>query len=258
MSVDSDNRSYRYVAVLGSCCTADALVPRMMEDLGGTPFRVVSYRGRTSFASMVSPPLEPNEFSLKELIQSSDQWAYRMVADEAAKTHIARLTEIAPLADALIIDHISAFIFPVQASDDERKLFLMSWEWERYVEAPGLTHTRRLWEVPLQRTVVGACEELAMLHRRNPHVKFLFHHPAPSFANGVQFADVETARRVGFYQQFCAAILDAARTQFANVAVLECEPGIADPNHHNGPNPFHFTSRYADALRREVSRCLRL
>ena len=108
---------HKYVIVLGSCCTGDALRSSSYEAIATTKLRLLLYQGRTSFPSLTSGGLANDEYSLTaEGVQAlKTEWGFRMAVDEAVKQNAAAIAELVNIADALIVDHVSTFLFPLSS-----------------------------------------------------------------------------------------------------------------------------------------------
>src|SRR5262245_9405072 len=142
------NPSHKYVIVLGSCCTADAIRTRNFEDIRGAKLRLLSYQGRTSLLSLISGKLNPHEFTYtkeRENVTGRD-WGLSMVEDEVEKRHQSRLVEVIGMCDAIILDTVSSFVFPHLITQPNDRYFLRSKEWVRYITLRTNFEQKRLWE----------------------------------------------------------------------------------------------------------------
>jgi hypothetical protein len=248
--------THKYVAVLGSCCTGDAVGAATFEVISAARLRLLLFQGRTSFLSLASAGLSPEEFDVSE--DAADlrlDWGARMAADEAAKRHLDRLGEIIGITDALIVDHVSAFVFPLLV-DRLGRCFVKSWEWERFIRPHVALDEQRLWQVPLARSVEAQREVLGRLYALQPNLAVVFHLPWPRFNDGVAFTDPAVAAHLDFYEAYGAALADDARRQFPRVSVFSPETGRADRHHQNGPHPFRFDREYLETARRELESIL--
>ena len=248
---------HKYIVVLGSCCTADAIRAENLEDIRGARLRLLWYQGRTSLVSMTSEGLEPHEFKRASECEQGTKtnWGLSMVGDELEKRQQARLLEVIGMTDALIIDTVSAFVFPYLVASNDR-YFLRSKEWERYVVPRIEFEQKRLWEIPIQLSVVAVRQVLGALYDQQPSLRVIFHLPRPCFNDGVSFEDPEVTANVDYYTEYSERLYSEASRAFPRVNVVSCGGEIADPFRYNGPYPFHYHESYMDALRREIERLL--
>jgi hypothetical protein len=249
---------HKYIVVLGSCCTADPIRTKNLEDVRGAKLRLLWYQGRTSLLSMMSRGLESSEFTYTKEREkaTSVSWGLTMVADELEKRHQSRLAEVIGMSDALIFDTVSAFVFPYLIARPGDRYFLRSKEWERYVVLLTDFEQKRLWEVPVQLSVVALREVLEPLYERQPGLRVIFHLPRPCFNDGISFADPQLAANVNYYHEYNERLYVEASRAFPRVSVVSCGGERADPSHYNGPHPFQYDESYMDAFRKEVERLL--
>ena len=252
-------RDHRYVAVLGSPCTGDIFL-KEGETFSRTRLRLVLFQGRTSFPSMVSPGLQPEEYALAGGAGATPrmQWCLRMLRDEIDKAHVKRLRGAAKLIDGLVIDNISAFEFP-HAMTAEQRVFLRSNDWATNVTARVKLKERYLWECEIGLSVAALSQFLDSMLELNPSLAILFHCPRPMFNDGITFDDERVTGNVDFYREYCDRLYEAAVSRCPKVAVLPQRAAIlADPSHSNGANPFHFEETYSTGARLDVERILGL
>jgi hypothetical protein len=248
---------HKYVVVLGSCCTADAIRAENLEDIRGAKLRLLWYQGRTSLASMTSKGLEPHEFTYASECEQETKasWGLTMVRDELEKRQQGRLLEVIGMSDAIIIDTVSAFVFPYLVASDDR-YFLRSKEWERYVVPRIEFEQKRLWEIPIKLSIIALRKLLEPLYEQQPGLRVIFHLPRPCFNDGVGFDDPEVTANVDYYAEYNERLYSETARAFPRVCVVSCGGEIADPLRYNGPYPFHYHESYMDALRREIERLL--
>ncbi len=248
---------HKYIVVLGSCCTADAIRAENLEDIRGARLRLLWYQGRTSLVSMTTGGLEPHEFTYASECEQETKmnWGLSMVSDELKKRQQARLLEVIGMSDALIIDTVSAFVFPYLIASHGR-YFLQSTEWDRYVVPRIEFEQTRLWEIPIQLSVVAARQVLEALYDQQPSLRVIFHLPRPCFNDGVRFEDPEVTANVDYYTEYSERLYSEEARAFPRVNVVSCGGEIADPFRYNGPYPFHYHESYMDALRREIERLM--
>lgn len=249
---------HKYVVVLGSCCTADALRPRDFGDLGDANLRLLWYQGRTSPLSMRTAGLEPHEFVCRDGVEAEKRvdWGLTMALDESRKRQHERLLEVIGMSDALILDIVSWFAFPYLVVSPGERYFLRSKEWERHIDLLASHERRWLWEVPVELSLSSLRSTLATLYEHQPGLRVIFHLPRPCFNDGVGFEDPEVAAHVGFYHLYGERLHEEAARSFPRVSVVACGGERADPLHPNGPFPFHFEESYMRALRHEIRRLL--
>jgi hypothetical protein len=250
--------SHKYVVVLGSCSTADAIRAKNFEDIGGARLRLLWYQGRASLLSMVGKGLEPDEFTYTQEreLATGVNWGLTMIADELEKRHQSRLLEVIGMSDALIIDTISAFVFPHLIIQPYDRYFLCSKEWERYVILRVSSERKRLWEIPMRLSVTALRRVLEPLCERQPNLHIIFHSPRPNFNDGINFEDPQLVANVNYYYEYNERLLKEALRIFPRVSLVSCGGERADPFHPNSPNPFHYDEAYMNALRREIERLL--
>jgi hypothetical protein len=251
------NFRHKYVVVLGSCCTADAIRTENLEDIRGARLRLLWYQGRTSLVSMTSKRLEPQEYKYAPECEAGTKadWGLSMVRDESEKRQQGRLLEVIGMSDALIIDMVSAFVFPYLIASGGR-YFLRSKEWERYVIPRVEFEQKRLWEIPIQLSIIALRKVLEPLYEQRPGLRVIFHLPRPCFNDGVNFDDPDVAANVDYYTEYGERLYSEASRAFPRVGVVGCGGEIADPFRYNGPYPFHYHESYMAALRREIESLL--
>jgi Family of unknown function (DUF6270) len=248
---------HKYIVVLGSCCTADAIRPKDFEDIRGAKLRLLWYQGRTSLFTMTTGAAEPGEFTFtKESGQTTTvDWGLTMVKDELEKRQQSRLAGVIGMSDALILDMVSAWTFPYLAVQPGDRYFLQSEEWARYVALANFER-KRVWDFPIERSCVALREVLEPLYERQPSLRLIFHLPRPCFNDGVRFADPELAAHVDFYHEYGERLYSEASRLFPRVSIISCGGEQADPNHYHGPFPFHYGESYMNALRKDIERLL--
>ncbi|HYP30024.1 MAG TPA: DUF6270 domain-containing protein [Blastocatellia bacterium] len=249
---------HKYVVVLGSCCTADAIRTKNLEDIRGANLRLLWYQGRTSLLSMMSKGLESHEFTYTKQREETPKvnWGLTMVVDELEKRQQSRLSEVIGMSDALILDTVSTFVFPYLTTKPNDRYFLRSKEWERYVALLVDFEQKRLWEIPIEHSVTALREVLEPLYERQPSLRVIFHLPRPCFNDGINFEDPQLRANVNYYHQYSERLYQEASRLFPRVSVVSCGGERADPLHYNGPYPFHYDEGYMNALRKEVARLL--
>lgn len=256
MTTDSRVR-HKYVVVLGSCSTADAIKVKNLEDIRGAKLRLLWYQGRTSLLSMTSGAVQPEEFAYTDECEKvpKNDWGLRMVADELGKQHQCRLAGVINMSDALIFDTVSGFGFPYFVLSRER-YFLRSEEWRRYARLLTNFEQRRLWDFPIERSVQALREVLEPLYEQQPSLRTIFHLPKPCFNDGIRFDDLRLANNIDYYYEYGERLYREASRLFPRVSVVSCGGERADPSHYMGPYPFHYDESYMDALRKEIERLL--
>ncbi|MFL6284244.1 MAG: hypothetical protein ACJ74Q_13965 [Pyrinomonadaceae bacterium] len=248
---------HKYVVVLGSCSSADAIRTKNLEDIRGARLRLLWYQGRTSLLSMTSGALGPDEFAYtaeRENVSKND-WGLTMVGDELGKRQQARLANVIGMSDGLIFDTVSGFGFPYFVGPGER-FFLRSEEWRRYVTLLANFEQRRLWDFPLERSERALREVLEPLYQKQPNLRTIFHMPRPCFNDGIRFDDEELAANIDFYYRYGERLFEKASRLFPRVSAIGCGGERADPLHYMGPYPFHYDESYMNALRKEIERLL--
>jgi Family of unknown function (DUF6270) len=255
VTVDAAPR-HKYVIVLGSCCSADAIRPKDLDDIRGANLRLLWYQGRTSLLSMGTEGLRPHEVAYKheKHEETKVNWGLTMALDEAKKRQQSRLFEVIGMSDALVFDTVSGFGYPYLVVDPGERYFLQSEEWKRYVALRTSCERRRLWDLPMELSLASLRQLLAALYERQPELRVVFHLPRPCFNDGVTFEDPQLAGKVKFYHEYGERMYDAASRWFPRVSVVSCGGERADPGHYNGPSPFHYDESYMEALRKEIAR----
>jgi Family of unknown function (DUF6270) len=248
---------HKYVVVLGSCSSADALRVKNLEDIRGARLRLLWYQGRTSLLSMTSEAVRPEEFAYTdegEQVPKND-WKLTMVADELGKRQQVRLAGVINMSDALIFDTISGFGFPYFVLPGER-YFLRSEEWRRYVTLLTNFKQHRLWDFPIERSEKALREVLEPLYNKQPNLRTIFHLPKPCFNDGIRFDDQHLVANIDYYYRYGERLYREASRLFPRVSIVSCGGERADPLHYMGPYPFHYDESYMDALRKEIERLL--
>jgi hypothetical protein len=249
---------HKYVVVLGSCCTADAIRPKNFEDIRGAKLRLLWYQGRTSLFSMRTRGAQSGEYALtKESEQATEvDWGLTMVRDELEKRQQNRLAGVIEMSDAILIDVVSAWTFPYLVVQPDERYFLQSEEWVRYVEMRAKFERKRLWDFPVDLSVVALREVLEPLYERQPNLRLIFHLPRPCFNDGVAFKDPELTANIDVYHEYGERLYSEASKLFPDVSTVSCGGEQADPSHYHGPFPFHYGESYMNALRKEIERLL--
>jgi hypothetical protein len=249
---------HKYVAVLGSCCTADAIRTKNLEDISGARLRLLWYQGRTSLLSMVSDGLGADEYACTNNGECSANanWGLTMVLDEVNKRQRNSLIEVIGMSDALVLDVVSSFVFPYRVAEPGNRYFLCSKEWERYVVLQVKSDQKRLWDLPMQLSLVALREVLEPLYERQPGLRVIFHLPRPCFNDGITFDDPQVAAKLDYYFEYGDRLYSEASRAFPMVSVVNCGGEHADPFHYNYPYPFHYDESYMEALRKEIERLL--
>lgn len=253
----ADSR-HKYVVVLGSCCSADPIRTKNLEDIRGAKLRLLWYQGRTSLLGMGSSGLDSNEFTYTSERENATavNWGLAMVVDEVEKRQQGRLAEVISMSDALIFDAVSAFVFPHLVARSGSRYFLRSKEWERYIVPLSGFDQRRLWEVPIQLSVNALREVIEPLYERQPDLRLIFHLPRPCFNDGITFDDPELVANVNYYHEYGERLYSEAARIFPRVSIVSCGGERGDPLHYNGPHPFHYDENYMAAFRNEIERLL--
>ena len=249
---------HKYVVVFGSCCTADAIRPKNLEDIAGSMLRLVCYQGRTSPVSIRSEKLLPAEFCyLEERYNVPERdWGLAMVEDEVEKRHHIRLLEVIEMTDAVLIDTVSTFVFPYLLVEPGERYFLRSKEWDRYVALRIEYGQRRLLDFPIELSILGLRELLQPLYEKQPNLRVIFHFPRPCFNDGIRFDDPEVAANLDYYDRYNERLYLDISSNFPRVAATNCCAERADPLHYNYQFPFHYQEDYMNALRKDVERLL--
>jgi hypothetical protein len=249
---------HKYVAVLGSCCTADAIEATSFEAVATAKLRLVLFQGRTTFLSMASEGFSPEEFEYTSEWQEAPklEWGARMVACEITKSHRYHLAEVISLTDALIIDHVSAFTFPTLYTQIGERYFLKSWELEKYILPRIKLRQAPLWHIPISLSLNGLRQVLGSLYECQPNLSVIFHIPDPCFNDGVGFSDPVITANINFYRQYCDRLYTVAAQHFPRVSAISLSSGRADPMHRNGPHPFRYEKAYLNLVRQEMERIL--
>jgi hypothetical protein len=257
-SVSATRAFHKYVVVFGSCCTADAIRTKNLEEVHGAKLRLLSYHGRTAPVSILTGNLKPDEFIYTEECGKAvgTNWGLSMVKDELEKQHYNRLVQIMSMSDALLMDTVSAFTFPYLITGSDNRCFLRSKEWERYVELRIRCGQKWLWEFPMELSVTALRTVLESLYAQQPNLRLLFHFPRPCFNDGVTFEDPQLTTNLDYYHRYNERLYDEAARAFPRVSVIACGGERADPLHYNYPFPFHYDESYMNALRLEIERLL--
>lgn len=245
---------HKYVAVLGSCCTGDAIGATDFKTVATARLRLLLYQGRTTFFSMLGCGLLPQEFECTPagLNAPKLEWGFRMTIDEAHKNHYRRLEEVIGLSDALIIDHVSAFMFPSLVDRSQGRYFLKSWEWERYILPRIDLQQVWLWELPMETSIGAVRQVLGGMYEKQPKLTVIFHQPVPCFNDNVGFADPAITTHVDYYRQYCDRIYDEACRCFPRVRAVSPPSPRADPLHASGAHPFRFEKKYLELIRQQI------
>ena len=249
---------HKYVVVLGSCCSADAIRPKNLEDIHGAKLRLLWYQGRTSPLSMASAGLTPSEFrytSERDKV-TNPAWELTMVTDELEKRQQRRLVEVIRMSDALILDIVSAFGFPYHMVRPDGRCFLRSKDWQRYVVLLTNFDQKRLWEFPMGLSVAALNKSLVELYQLQPNLRVIFHLPKPCFNDGISFNDSQLEENIDFYFAYGEHLYREALRSFPRVSMIGCGGERADPRHYIGPYPFHYDEGYMTAVRKEIERLL--
>jgi hypothetical protein len=254
----STKLSHKYIAVLGSCCTGDAVGATSFDTIATAKLRQVLYQGRTSFLSMATPGLLPEEFEFTENAQAVSRldWGNRMAADEATKKHQQKVVEAMGLADALVIDNVTAFVFPMLADRSHARYFIQSWEWEKFISPRIDLRPSPLWDIPIERSLKALREMLGLFYEKQPALSVVFHVPEPCFNDGVKFEDPSLELNIDFYRHYCLRIYDEATRHFPRVSAISPPNPSADPVHPSGAHPFRYEKSYLDSVRLEIERIL--
>ncbi|MBO0800270.1 MAG: hypothetical protein J2P31_15730 [Blastocatellia bacterium] len=249
---------HKYVVVLGSCSTADALRAKNLEDIRGARLRLLWYQGRTSLLSMTSGGLESHEFTYtcERERMAKEGWELTMILDELRKRQPSRLVEVINMSDALIFDTVSGFGFPYLIAQPNDRYFLRSKDWERYVVSLVNFEQKWLWEIPLRLSLIALRRVLDPLYERQPNLRVIFHLPRPCFNDGVSFEDPQVTANVNYYHEYGERLYNEASRMYPRISVVNCGGERADPFHYNGPHPFHYDDNYMNALRKEIERLL--
>ena len=249
---------HKYVMVFGSCCTADAIRTKNLEEVQGAKLRLLSYHGRTAPLSILTGKLEPDEFTYTAECEKTtgNNWGLAMVKDELEKQHQTRMASAIGMSDALLIDTVSAFTFPYLVTGPGNRCFLRSKEWERYVQLRIDCEQKWLWEFPIELSLTAFRVVVERLYERQPNLHLLFHFPRPCFNDGITFEDPQLTANVDYYHQYNERLHDEASRTFPRVSVISCGGELADPLHYNYPFPFHYDEGYMNALRLEIERLL--
>lgn len=249
---------HKYVVVFGSCCTADAIRTKDLEEVQGARLRLLSYHGRTAPLSILTGKLEQDEFTYTAECgkAAGNNWGLAMVKDELEKQHRARMAGVMGMSDALLMDTVSAFTFPYVIASAGNRYFLRSKEWERYVQLRIHYGQKWLWEFPMEPSVTALRTVLESLYEQQPNLRLLFHFPRPCFNDGVTFEDSQLTANVDYYHRYNERLYDETSRTFPRVSVIACGGERADPLHYNYPFPFHYDETYMNALRLEIERLL--
>jgi hypothetical protein len=250
-------KPHRYLVILGSCCTADGLRETTFEAVATSTLRLLLYQGRTSFLGLTTGAMREDEFAYTEEASAAlgTEWGLRMAMDEVTKRHRCAIDQVIGMCDALLVDNVSAFTFP-SLVDGEGRVFLKSWEWERYVVPKVPLKEKAFWELSTTAMLAAARESLQSWFERRPQLTLVFHFPEPSFDDGVDFASPGMRQHLDCYRRFNERLHDEACRAFPRVAVLTVPTARADPHHHNGPHPFHFEKSYGHAVKEALARVL--
>jgi hypothetical protein len=229
-----------------------------MEDIRGAKLRLLWYQGRTSLLSMATDSIHSSEFVVAkaESQAAAQEWGRVMVLDELHKRQHQRLLETVHMTDAIVLDVVSAFLFPLLVLDPGSRCFLRSAEWDLYVSLSAPSVQKRLWDFPLQLSVDSLQALMTPLYHLQPALRLLFHLPRPCFDDGVTFDDLELIRNLDYYHYYGKQLYLAACRMFPRVDLINCGGEQADPAPYNGRNPFHYTESYRILLRKEIERLI--
>ena len=242
---------HKYVIVFGSCCTADAIRPQQLDDIPGGSIRLLWYQGRTSLATVTTAPLHSSEFRYDGPPESPAEWGATMAIDEALKRQQGRMRDVVNMADAIIVDTVSAFCFPYLAVPDGRR-FLRSKEWDQHVTVFAPASDTWLWRLPMELSLTGLRDLFAPMFDLQPALRLVFHFPQPCFNDDVKFWHEPVLEQVDFYQRYNDQLFEAANRLFPRVHAIALRGEHADPLHYSGPFPFHYVPAYMTALRTEI------
>lgn len=249
---------HKYVAVLGSCCTGDAIEATSFEAVAAAKLRLLLFQGRTSFLSMASDRLFPEEFEYTRSWQEASKlhWGVRMVTDEVTNNHQHRLADVISLTDALIIDNVSAFVFPMLYIPVGERYFLKSWEWEQFILPRVELQQIPLWDIPINLSLNRLRQVLGCLYEKQPNLSVIFHFPPPCFNDEVRFDNPAVTANIDFYRLYCDRLYAEAARYFPKVSAVSLSSARADPLHRNGPHPFRYEKSYLNLVRQEMERIL--
>ncbi|HTU46901.1 MAG TPA: hypothetical protein VMF91_17690 [Bryobacteraceae bacterium] len=207
---------------------------------------------------MATNPIHSSEFVVPEARSkaAAQEWGRIMVLDELHKRQRQRLLETIHMTDAIVLDVVSAFLFPVLVLDPGSRCFLRSAEWDLYVSLSAPSVQKRLWDFPLQLSVDSLESVMTPLYRLQPALRLLFHLPRPCFDDGVTFDDPELTRNLDYYHYYGKELYLAASRMFSGVDLINCGGEQADPAPYNGRNPFHYTESHRILLRKEIERLI--
>lgn len=253
----ADTPRHKYVVVLGSCCSADAIRTKNLEDIKDSRLRLLWYQGRTSPLSMATGRLEASEFIYSSEAEKAAKrcWELTMVSDELEKRQQQRLIEVIRMSDALILDFVSAFGFPYLVVQPDR-CFLRSNDWRRYIVLQTKSEQKKLWEFPVQLSCNALRNTLEPLYELKPTLRVIFHVPKPCFNDGIAFDDPQVAANADFYSRYGEQLYCEALKTFPRVSIVSCGGERADPMHYIGPYPFHYDESYMAEVRKEIERLL--
>jgi hypothetical protein len=207
---------------------------------------------------MASAGFLPEEFEYTQDWQEAHKldWGVRMATDEVTKNHQPRLAEVISLTDALIIDNVSAFVFPVLYTPIGERYFLKSWELEKFIRPLVDLRQAPLWEIPISLSLNKLRQVLGSLYEKQANLSVIFHFPHPCFNDGVKFDNPEVTANIDFYREYCDQLYKEAIKCFPRVSAVSLSSGRADPAHRNGPHPFRYEKSYLNLVRQEMERIL--
>lgn len=247
-------RAPKYVGVLGACCTADAVRPKVAA-AASADLRLLYYQDRTSWLSMSTAPLDAADF---ELIEATDhsaeaQWRVRMALDEVLKRHTSRMLRDIEHTDVLLMDAVSAFVFPHLVDAGSQRVFVESLEWQRHIKVRIPLCKRRLWDFPIEHCLDKGRQMLAELYARRPRLRVIFHVAQPCFNDAVDFEDCELAAHVEFFALLNERIVSAFAGCFPGFQALRPAQPRADPQHPGGKHPFGYDAASLQRLHRQIA-----
>lgn len=254
-------RKHLYLAILGSCATADAFRTVGWPTFVDPGLRVHDYVGRTHFRSMETGALEEGEFEptadvVPEVVHG---WSYRMAAGEVSKTHGHRLLRGAKTSDALIFDAVSSYLFRDLELSRGRTL-LESWELEKFFRVRADSIGEHLWESTYELHRDAAIAFLSRLRAVRPSIKLALHVAPICLNDGVRFKTEPHNHHADFYARWNERYARDLERAIPGLATLQAprESWSADPEHPYGRFPFHYRLEYYVALRKLAKRWLEL
>jgi hypothetical protein len=225
---------------------------------GAADLRLLYYQDRSSWPSMDSPALRADEFDLQPAASGDnpDHWGAKMALDEALKRHLRRALRDVEFTDVVLMDIVSAFVFPHLLDSGSERVFLESWEWVRYIRPRFALQRKWLWELPVNEFLAHGTRVLEALFIQRPDLKVIFHVARPCFNDGVRFGDPQLAAHVEFFCVLSERVASTFCRRFQRFQAVSPPDPRADPRHGGSMGPFAYDASYLAGLHHEIVRLI--